>query len=544
MRFKLKNWASAVSCTIITIAATDMVHPAFALDANTFIEQLEKSAQERGNVFTYESKQEVSGGILLTNVKIEDKEENATSEIGELFFENPSANSNEGLRLDGLDATDYTHTRSEDGEERTVTASKLSAENVFLPNVADRSNPLWPAEIGSLEISDLEFSSDENDRPTVIRSGGLTVKDLESNGKNTFTLGSFELEPATGEIKAEGNTLDLGFTGISIRDLERFSERGFDIGSLEIGSLTIVGEDKEGRDIDLKFNGGSMTNLYVADPYADDQPLISEKPLEATLNSLNLKLDGKEFMGWEKGKASYTYSPEASKGTGSVSLDTMFFDFGAAPLDDESRKGIEQIRALGYERLGLNINGTGSWNLASGLLSIEGYRFEFIDAGALEMELTVSGYTEEVARSINKIANQVNSEDDPQQAQFKNMQLLAAISSLALQDLKISVEDASLLNKVIGLQAQQLGKDSQEVAGIVAPMASIMLAPFQVPEFAASVTAALSTFMQGNKTITATAKPEGGLVVTEMIALGSGVQAGQIQPAEVINRLNLQVTAE
>ena len=75
-------------------------------------------------------------------------------------------------------------------------------------------------------------------------------------------------------------------------------------------------------------------------------------------------------------------------------------------------------------------------------------------------------------------------------------------------------------------------------------MASIMLAPYQVPEFAASVSAAVSTFMQGNKTITASVKPDGGLVVTEMIALGSGIQAGKVQPAEIIDRLKLEVTAK
>ena len=74
-------------------------------------------------------------------------------------------------------------------------------------------------------------------------------------------------------------------------------------------------------------------------------------------------------------------------------------------------------------------------------------------------------------------------------------------------------------------------------------MASIAMAPLQVPELASSISAALGVFMQGNKSISITISPDGGLALTEMIALGSGVQAGSTTPADLVNRLNLKVEA-
>jgi hypothetical protein len=75
-------------------------------------------------------------------------------------------------------------------------------------------------------------------------------------------------------------------------------------------------------------------------------------------------------------------------------------------------------------------------------------------------------------------------------------------------------------------------------------MTTILLTPYNIPEIASQASAALGTFMQGNKKLTVTAEPVNGLAITEMFALGSGLRAGSVTPADFAKRLNLTIIAE
>ncbi len=182
--------------------------------------------------------------------------------------------------------------------------------------------------------------------------------------------------------------------------------------------------------------------------------------------------------------------------------------------------------------------------METGLLNMEKYRFDFVDAGAVEMSMQIDGYTEELARNVSRIANEINQDSDSTSQQNAGMELLAAITPLAINGIRISVEDNSLLNKILNQQAVKLNQKPEQLAQFVGPMLSVIMAPYQIPEFAGSVTQAVNTFMQGNKKITVSAQPKSGLAVTEIMSLASGFQAGSVSPAELIERLDLQVTTE
>ena len=75
-------------------------------------------------------------------------------------------------------------------------------------------------------------------------------------------------------------------------------------------------------------------------------------------------------------------------------------------------------------------------------------------------------------------------------------------------------------------------------------MTGIVLAPYQVPVLADQTSAALGTFMQGNKTLRIISEPESGLALTEILALISGARAGRVSTAELVERFNLRILAE
>ncbi|MGI9350356.1 MAG: hypothetical protein ACR2O3_02235 [Rhizobiaceae bacterium] len=535
--------------TLIVVSfalAVSANNPVFAFDAGTFLRELEDSAKKEGNSFTYKSFEDSSDGSFTVNaVRIDDRKNDLTIDIENLKFDNPEELGDKGLRFDGLEATNYLQRGGgEKDEDLEITAARLVATDFNLYNLDDQESPLWPADMGSLQLQDVKITSKDEEGSVVLESPGLTLQNLEAKKGTNFVLQSFDMEPATGAINRSGNVLDMGFDGLRMANVEHFGTLGFEMGSFEIGTLRITGKDEKGQDIDFNFGGLAAENLYIADPTANDRPLMSKKPLTAEVKKLNVSLNGKDFMGWAGGTGSYIYDETTKTGTGIGNFSDLFVDFSAAPMKPEDQKNLEQLKAMGYERLSMNIEGKGSWNLESGALDIDKYRFEFVDAGSIELAMHLSGYTEEVARSVSRLANDVNLETDPEKKNLKSMQMLAALTSLAINSIKISVEDNSLLDKVISLQATHLNQEPQQIKQIVGPMAQVMLAPYNVPEFAAAITLALDKFMQGNKTISVSAMPTNGLVITEIIALSSGVQAGQVKPAEIIERLNLEVVTE
>ena len=213
-------------------------------------------------------------------------------------------------------------------------------------------------------------------------------------------------------------------------------------------------------------------------------------------------------------------------------------------MKPEDKKGLQSLFDLGYEKITMDFIGKGSWDTKAGIIDMTQYKLDIKDMGAFDMTATLSGYTPELAREISKISNQSNFETDPQKKQALNLQLFAKLAALSFNKLQFKIKDDSLLNRVVDLQSKKLNQEPEQITGIVGPMASVVLAPYNVPQFAASLGQALTTFMQGNKSITVLANPEIPIAMTEAIALSSGMQAGNIQPADLIERLNVTVTAE
>jgi len=533
---------------VLVIATTGFGGTASAFDAGEFLKQLEESATENGNEFSYQSLEDAAdGGFTLNSVKVVDQSEDFTITIETLTFTNPQETGTDGLRFDRLQATNFLQVgENPGGEEYSLTAANFNAENFALPNLGDQENPLWPADIELLELSDVTLTTENGEQEVKIQSPGLTLVGLVANEGTNFSLQSLIIEPASGSVKpdASDEALDIGFDGLVVREAEHFGVTGFEAAEIDLGAMVFQGQDEEGRNINFVFNGMSAQNLYVADPSVLDRPMVSEKPMDVSFGELKLSLDGQEVAGWMSGNGSTTYDAAKHTTKTDAQISDIFLNFDAIPMEPHERKNLEQLKALGYEEISMNVELAVLWDLAAGIIDMPKYRFEIVDAGALDISMNISGYTEEVARNFSKIANELSKETDPQAQEIKSMQMLAALTTLAINNLNISVEDNSLLNKVLDLQAAQLNQEREQLAQFVGPMASVALAPFNVPDFAASVTQALNVFMQGNKTITVSAEPENGLVVTEIIALTSGVQAGSITPAEVIERLDLQVSSE
>ncbi|MEM7291504.1 MAG: hypothetical protein AAF412_14220 [Pseudomonadota bacterium] len=257
-----------------------------------------------------------------------------------------------------------------------------------------------------------------------------------------------------------------------------------------------------------------------------------------------VSLAGEEFLSWEVITAFVDNDSSALTADSEAEFKGIKIDFGAVPMKDNARRNLQPLFDLGYEQINASMDMAVFADLREGLLDINKLTIDLQDAGSIAMSIKSNGYTESFVREFGKITSSLRKAVNSTEMQAQSMQMMAALTMLSLIDVSLEVSDASLLKKIINLQAERLNQDPDQISAMVAPMSSIMLAPFNVPQFAATLSTALSVFMQGNKTIRATIEPEGGIILTEIIALTSGVRAGSVQPQAVIDRLNLKVSAE
>ncbi|MEM9330202.1 MAG: hypothetical protein AAGA53_02685 [Pseudomonadota bacterium] len=461
----------------------------------------------------------------------------------ELVIDNVRKDTSGRIVYDGYVAKGVKQTFSNSGGNNgTIFSDQIVAEGITVTTNSADQNPLWNLDIPSVKYNNATFAvkvpegSAEFSMP-VMRFSGVSQKGVKS-----ASLEGAEINNLSGELVLENGQgkFPLNVENLSISNFKQFGGEGYEIGEIKWGKTTAEFPNPDGR-TQVLFDGFVAKNIYAPDLSDPNSKLVTDKKTEVTIGALETLINGKPVFNWVGGGGFNQLDPATGVLQGSGSLNKMMIDFSAIPVPPSGQNNLATLRNLGYEQITMNILAGGKWDLDTGTLEISEYDIEVENAGSIKMDARIAGYTEDVARNIQKLANEVNAETDPQAQQIKSMQMLAALTTLSVQSLRLSVEDQTLLNKVVNYQAGLLNQEPEQITQIVGPMAQVMLAPYNVPEFAASVTQALNTFMEGNKTITVTAEPEGGLVLTEIIALSSGVQAGQISPAEIIQRLNLKV---
>lgn len=526
------------------ILSTSLTSPAYALDAQVYLKQLEEQAKAKDGTFNYKSVDKNSDGT--TTIKgfayvVKDTIVNAE----EISFENAERLGTKGFKFEGMEGKKINFVgKDKDGKNIVLVIENIEASDFSLPDSPDRKIPLWPLDMGDAKIRNMSIVSDNDGENLVVNIPEVQLSDLSHKGENSFTLGGFKTSEVNSFIKSKDVDMQMVFGGVELNGLEYFGTFGIQLDRFSLGNLTLNGTNKPGDKIDLDFAGLDMKNLYLPDAQDENRPFLPEKDLSMELGKLQFNINDADVMGWEKGYGANATNSETGVVEGSGTFNGIYIDFGKIPLKPENKQNLQALYDLGYEKITMDIAGTGKWDTKTGILEMSEYKVAIKDMGTLDLAATISGYTPELAREINQISNQANFESDPQKLQALNLQMLAKMTALSFNKLQVKIIDDSLLNKVVGLQAKKLKQEPEQITGIVGPMASIMLAPYNVPQFAASLGQALTTFMQGNKSITVLADPANPIAVTEIIALSSGAQAGTVQPAELIERFNLTVTAE
>lgn len=532
--------------TLLSLLFLYTTGAAFALDQQSIMKRFQSFSQENNIIFTFESANIDNGNNLtLKKVDIYDEKTEVREKIDNAVFSNIRQSVGGQITYDTLVLSGIISSVNIDGN-----LGKTSIQRVVMSGLkfsADSSAPVdpWPQEVANTDITNIAFKVDSSGTTLVAVFPSAKALNIKRTSLRNFIAQSIILEEGTGK-STEAGTQNSEFTlgAMSSKNVEFFGLRGFDIGLTTLAASTLNLENEEGKKINFLFEGAEIENLYSPDLTVDGKPLVSQKDLNAKIKPLTVTVDGVPVLSWKSGIGKTTTDPTTNILLSEARVEDLTIDLSSFPKDSQNSQALESLEALNLTTMVLDLNGQAKWNRNSGLVDITDYSITLEDGAAFSIAARLTGYTEEIATSFSRSMAQINLESDPQKKQALSLQAIASLADLTIERLEISIDDKSLLDRVIAFQATKFKQEPDQIKGIVGPMVNILLVPYNLPELAAQASAAMGTFMQGNKKLSIVLEPQNGIVVTEVIALVSAARAGRVDLPELVKRLNISVNAQ
>ena len=345
-------------------------------------------------------------------------------------------------------------------------------------------------------IADAVIAGMESGGATNISWGGVsgdadtaTITDLKAttapgeNGKtSTLTIGSLTLDEASvadGRIEAGA----VAATAIAIK--EDGGSAGVTIAQITGAGVAGSVEDAVSPDLDTTLGEMTATGVVIT---VDDGTSIPIETVEVKTGDV---VDG---------------TPREM----SFAADNIVID--VAKLPDEDTKA--QLTRLGYDTLKLSLVLAGGWDADEESLTVEEITISGDAIGSLSLYASLGGLTEEVMAQLKADGN-----DD------QKMQLL---QGLTVEELEISFENQSVVNRLIDAQAKDAGTTPEALVDQLTQALPQMLQMIGNPDFEGKVAAAATAFLKAPQNLTITAAPAQPVPIAQLV--GTAMMAPQSLP--------------
>lgn len=192
-----------------------------------------------------------------------------------------------------------------------------------------------------------------------------------------------------------------------------------------------------------------------------------------------------------------------------LAFDATLSDIEADLSQIKDPKARDAIGKLGLERLSGRITMKGSWELASGLITLEEQAFDFNDVGRLNLSLAISGYTLDFLKSMQDALKTVESNANQEEArQALGLSMMGLLQQLTFNSASITFEDDTLTRKLLDFAGSQQGVSGEQMAQALKGLAPIMIAQLNMPELQNQLSQAISTYLDDPRSLTITARPQ------------------------------------
>lgn len=178
-------------------------------------------------------------------------------------------------------------------------------------------------------------------------------------------------------------------------------------------------------------------------------------------------------------------------------------------------KEAKSLTDLGYERLSLNISGSGQWDPDAATLVIPDLKIDGQDAAALSLSLSLGGITRDLVTKLNENA------DKPEEA-------MGLLQGITVANIKIRLDDSSLTGRILDQEAQKAGiETSQYVSGLTGTL-PLMLGMLQNKDLEKQVADAVTTYLNNPGSLEITAAPGAPVPMAQL--MGTAMIAPQMIP--------------
>lgn len=341
-------------------------------------------------------------------------------------------------------------------------------------------------------------------------------------------LALMEVEEAnvTGIASIEGSESDFTITGISLVHKQDDDKTG-SIAEVVVegGEVLSNGRLKAGRlslnEVSLNSDNGKVafgsfdgTDLVLPSAAeiaaGDEETLIG--PSYSTIEVMDATFEDEDNKGASVGRIFLAIDemkgdlPTASR----IAVDGLMID-----VSNLGKDGQKELTKLGYTSLDLGLEGNGRWDPDTGAVDLEKLALTGKDMGTLNISMKLGGVTRDIVEQLKATS------DNPQQA-------MGLVQGVSVSNLKIRVDNDSIVDRVLDAQANEVGTDR---AGLITQINStlpLMLGVLQNPEFQNAVAAAVGTFLQNPVSLEAVAAPAAPVPVSQI--MGTAMMAPQSLP--------------
>lgn len=240
------------------------------------------------------------------------------------------------------------------------------------------------------------------------------------------------------------------------------------------------------------------------------------------------------------GKDVFTVSNLQTNVTRPVDGKPMDFDADGAFFADlsvvEEPQSAAVIQALGYQQLNGSIALLGSWQPEDGRMTLSKYDIKVDEAGTLGIAFDMGGYTPAFLASLRELNKETLANPDADSS-AQGLAMLGLVQQLSFHGADISFKDDSLTSRALEFFGAQQGVSASDTANMVKGMLPFVLAQLEMPELAAQITQAVSSFLDNPRSLRVRAAPAEPKPFAMLIA------AGMVSPQELARTLGVTVSA-
>lgn len=202
------------------------------------------------------------------------------------------------------------------------------------------------------------------------------------------------------------------------------------------------------------------------------------------------------------------------------------FTLDLSLIEDANQKAV--VQALGYEQLSGYMEMEGSWNPTDGRLTMSKNAVTVVDAGTLDFQLDLGGYTPAFIASLRELQQKM-ADDAGGDNSAQGMAALGLMQQLTFNSANLGFVDDSLTNKVLEFVAKGQGVSANDLKNQAKAVVPFALAQLNAPDLTAKASQAISAFLDDPQSLWINAEPENPVPFALIAAEGMSAPQGLVK---------------